>query len=417
LHPARSSVDARRRAAVVLARVDAEGAHAARLLGSASALERELVLGCLRWQRVLDELLARHLRQPLAAVDAEVRAVLRVGLYEALRLRTPRPVAVSEAVRVARMLAPRAHGLVNAVLRRAAGEAWPTRDDESLPLALRFSHPDWLVARWLRQLGERATRAALAANQEPAPLCLLAGAADAVALAAAGCRLEPHARVPGMMVASGEVAPAVAALRAGRAYALDPTAAAVARLLPETNGIAADLAAAPGGKVLVLALERPHVRMLAADRRLGRAALMRRALAPTGTRVIVADALAPPLHARSLGAVLLDAPCSGTGTLRRHPEIRWRLHEEDLERLAGQQRAMAAAAAELVAPGGYLLYATCSLEPEENAAVVAGLGLEPVSLAGSLPAGMPRIELASGGVVIPPDAHGDGFTVHLLRRS
>jgi len=401
----------------VLARVDAEGAHAARLLGSASALERELVLGCLRWQRVLDELLARHLRQPLATVDVEVRAVLRVGLYEALRLQTPCPVAVSEAVRVAHVLTPRAHGLVNAVLRRAAGEAWPACDDESLPLALRFSHPDWLVARWLRLLGERATRAALAANQEPAPLCLLAGAADAAALAAAGCRLELHVRVPGMLVASGEIAPAVAALRAGKAYALDPTAATVARLLPETSGITADLAAAPGGKALVLALERPHLRMLAADLRLGRAALMRRALAATGTPVIVADALAPALHARSLGAVLLDAPCSGTGTLRRHPEIRWRLHEEDLERLAGQQRTMAAAAAELVAPGGSLLYATCSLEPEENAGVVGGLGLEPVSIAGSLPAGMPCIELASGGVLIPPDAHGDGFTVHLLRRS
>jgi len=401
----------------VLARVDAEGAHAARLLGSASALERELVLGCLRWQRVLDELLARHLRQSLATVDAEVRAVLRVGLYEALRLQTPRPVAVSEAVRVARVLAPRAHGLVNAVLRRAAGETWPACDDESLPLALRFSHPDWLVTRWLRLLGERATRAALAANQEPAPLCLLAGAADAAALAAAGCRLEPHTRVPGMLVVSGEVAPAMAALRAGKAYALDPTAAAVARLLPESSGITADLAAAPGGKALVLALERPRLRMLAADRQLGRVALMRRALAPTGTPVIVADALTPALHARSLGAVLLDAPCSGTGTLRRHPEIRWRLHEEDLERLAGQQRAMAAAAAELLAPGGSLLYTTCSLEPEENAGVVAGLGLEPVSAAGSLPAGMPRIELASGGVLIPPDAHGDGFTAHLLRRS
>lgn len=413
----RDSTDARRRAAAVLARVDAEGAHAARLLTAASAFERELVLGSLRWQRVLDELLGRHLRQPLAAADAEVRAVLRVALYEALRLDTPRAVAVSEAVRVARALAPRAHGLVNAVLRRAAGETWPAPDDESVPLALRFSHPDWLVARWLRGLGEGATRAALAANQEPAPLCLLAVTADTPALTAAGCRLEPHARVPGILVAHGDAAPVVAALRAGTAYALDPTAAAVARLVPATTGIVADLAAAPGGKALVLACERPHLLVLAADRHLGRARLLRRTLARAGTPVLVADALAPALRARSLGAVLLDAPCSGTGTLRRHPEIRWRLREADLARLAARQRTLATAAAELVAPGGCLLYATCSLEPEENAGVVAGLGLEVVPLAHELAAELPRIELASGGVLIPPDALGDGFTVHLLRRT
>jgi len=118
----------------------------------------------------------------------------------------------------------------------------------------------------------------------------------------------------------------------------------------------------------------------------------------------------------SCAAVLLDAPCSGTGTLRRHPEIRWRVAPADLPALAATQRRLAAAAAALLAPAGVLVYATCSLEPEENAEVVAGLGLEVLRIGTLLPDGVTRIELAGGGAVIVPGADGDGFTVHALRR-
>jgi 16S rRNA (cytosine967-C5)-methyltransferase len=128
--------------------------------------------------------------------------------------------------------------------------------------------------------------------------------------------------------------------------------------------------------------------------------------------LVVADALAAPLRPGSCQAVLLDAPCSGTGTLRRHPEIRWRLKPVDLAQLAGAQRRLAEAAAALLAPGGVLLYATCSLEPDENAGVLAGLSLEALPIAPELP----FRKLLGGGVVIPPSAAGDGFTVHLLRR-
>jgi 16S rRNA (cytosine967-C5)-methyltransferase len=393
--------------------VDGRGAHAARLLAHATPAERELVLGVLRWQLTLDHLLARHLHQPLSALDERVRAALRVGLYEARRMRTPAPVAVMEAVRVAKALAPRAGGLVNAVLRRTIEEPWPDPRDPGVPLPLRLSHPEWLVRRWVALLGEEEAAAALAADQEPAPLCLLAAVSDPEQLAAVGCELNPHPLVSGVLVVTGRAEAAVAALRAGKAYAVDPAAVVVARLLPEAAGLTADLAARRR-QSLVLASERPGISLLAADRSLRRTILMRGnlELVNSGRSVVVADALEAPLRPGSCQAVVLDAPCSGTGTLRRHPEIRWRLQPADLAGLATGQRRLAEAASALLAPGGVLLYATCSLEPEENAAVVAGLDLEVLPVAPAPPfRGLP-----SGGAVIRPGAVGDGFTVHLLRR-
>ncbi|HVN32781.1 MAG TPA: transcription antitermination factor NusB [Thermoanaerobaculaceae bacterium] len=408
------STDPRREAVIALARVEGRGAYAARLLSHAEPAERELVLGALRWQLTLDHLLAGHLRQPISALDVLVRAALRVGLYEARRMHTPVPVAVSEAVRVVKTVAPQAGGLVNAVLRRAVEEPWPDPADRNVPLSLRTSHPEWLVLRWVKLLGEKEAAAALAADQEPAPLCLFEATCDREQLSAAGCELRPHPHVPGVLVVAGGAEVAVEALQAGDGYAIDPAAVAVARLLPPTFDLCVDLAAAPGGKSLVLASERPAIRLLACDRNIGRTRMMRGNLARLERRpgLVVADAGAAPLRRGSCRAVILDAPCSGTGTLRRHPEIRWRLQPGHLAGLAGSQRRLAEAAAALLVPGGVLLYATCSLEPEENAAVLAGLGLEALRVATDLPV---RV-LPSGGVVIAPGIAGDGFTVHLMRR-
>ncbi|HUK12203.1 MAG TPA: transcription antitermination factor NusB [Thermoanaerobaculaceae bacterium] len=417
MRPASASADPRRRAATILARVDAQGAHAARLLADATPFEREVVLGALRWQLTLDHLLRPHLRRPLAQLDAPLRAVLRAGLYEAQRMDTPAPVAVAEAVRVAKSVAPRASGLANAVLRRASADPWPDPADESLPLSLRFSHPQWLIDRWVARFGEGATRSALAAGQRPAPLCLLAAATRGGWAEDAGVRLEPHPFVPGVEVVAAGGETVAEGLRQGRAYAMDPAAVMVARLVPDIPGVVADLAAAPGGKSLVLALERPRGTLVSADRNLGRVVLMARTLALAGARPrpLVADASAPAIRQGGCAVVLLDAPCSGTGTLRRHPEIRWRLRPADLPGLAAVQRRLARAAAALVAPGGFLLYSTCSLEAEENDAVVADLGLEPVAVEPLLPAAATRTVLAGGGVTILPSEANDGHTVHLLR--
>jgi 16S rRNA (cytosine967-C5)-methyltransferase len=415
LPQASASSDPRLAAARILGRVASRGAWAARLLSDAAPLTRELVLGSLRWQAALDAMLERACRRPLASLDPAVLATLRLGLYEARRLDTPVAVAVAEAVRVAKTVAPRAAGLVNAVLRRAVGASWPEPDDERLPLALRTSHPDWLVTRWCALLGEQAARAALLADQQPAPLALYGAEEEIEALRRSGCKVEPHPEVAGSWLVRAGAEQAVAAVRAGRVYAIDPTAVAVARLVPDTDGLIVDLAAAPGGKSLVLRRERAAARHLALDRHAGRVGLMRRNL-KQARGLAVGDGTTPPLRPASCAAVLLDAPCSGTGTLRRHPEIRWRLQLADLAGLAAAQRLLAAAAAALLVPGGVLVYATCSLEPEENTAVVAGLGLEPLAAGPLLPDAVPRIELPNGGVVIPPSVAGDGFTAFVLRR-
>lgn len=412
-----ASPDPRRRAAQVLARVEGAGSYAARLLADAPPLGRELVLGTLRWQRTLDHLLAGFLRRPLLSLDPRVRAVLRLGLYEARRLSTPLPVAVAEAVRVAKAICEPAAGLVNAVLRRAVQAPWPDAHDPALPIGLRYSHPDWLVERWRRLLGEQLLEAALAAGQEPAPLAVLAAGDTEVRLREAGCALALHPWSPAVRVVTGNAAAAARVVAEGGAYALDPTAAFVAALAPRVAGLpAVDVTAAPGGKLLTLASEEGGGALLGADRHLGRVALLRRNLRARRctAAVLAADAAAPALAPGRFGLVVVDAPCSGTGTLRRHPEIRWRLQPAELEGFAAAQRRILAGAAELVAPGGHLLYATCSLEPEENEQVVAGLAFEPVGM--HLPPTLAHLRRPSGGVVIPPSIGGDGFTVHLFRR-
>lgn len=407
--PVNSSSDSRAAAALILARVDAHQAHAARLLRRATPLTRALVLTTLRWQLTADFLLQPHLQRPLEHLDAAVRACLRMGTVEAFKLDTPVPVAVAEAVRVCKVLKPQAAGLVNACLRRTVQGSWPQENDENIPLWVRYSHPQWLVKRWASRLPAHLLRKTLAADQLEAPIYLL----EAVSPLAVPSR--PHPWVPGVVLVEGSGEEAAAQLARGRAYAMDPHAVLVARLLPRSLKIL-EMAAAPGGKSLVLGLEQPDSLRLALDLRLGRARLLAKTvkLLSRPPHVLVADGRNPPLRSKSFEAVLLDAPCSGTGTLRRHPEIRWRLQPFHLQQLASLQRELLQVAVALTAPGGFVLYATCSLEPEENEQVVQALALPTAPLADMLPAAASFIELPSGGVLLPPGPFGDGFVVHLL---
>jgi 16S rRNA (cytosine967-C5)-methyltransferase len=382
------------------------------------------VLAVLRWRDALDGVLERWSRRPIDRLDPEVRAVLRVGLVEAARLGVPAPIAVDAAVRTARAVGfTSASGLVNAVLRRAADDF----DGQlaRLPASRRLSFPRWLAARWRDTLGEEATSTAIRSALDPAPVWAWFPSPDDRSRVEAGhARLEPHPWVEDLVTAPDEASALVAAARAGRAYVQDPASTAVAdiavRLLGEGGGRVADVCAAPGGKAWRIVTRAPGADLVALDRHFRRARLVATALRNSGVRsVVTADSVRPPLQPRSFDIVLLDAPCSGTGTLRRHPEIKWRLSPGDLDELVAVQHRLLDAACELVADGGTLVYATCSIEPEENEHHFRSerIGYSTVDPQPHLPTDCPTIPAGRSGTRIPPNPDSDGFTVHVLRRN
>lgn len=419
-----SSAD-RRRAALLLARVEG-GAFASRLLERVpEAGVRVRVLGVLRWLRRLDQVLGAVVQRPLDRLDPEVRVVLRMGLFEATCLGVPAPVATDAAVRLVRRLGKSsAAGMVNAVLRRA-GARWEDVGRSASP-DLRLSHPRWLYERWCSVFGKAAAARVMEVGQEPADLWVWWAREDAARRAEVdGVILVPHPWCPGAWKAPADAPVLARAVARGDAYAQDPSSQLVAHVAAKLGGTTQaatllDLCAAPGGKT-ALALRLRHWQVVAAgDLRLGRLRLLEATVDRLGggALVAVADAERPPFVQQAWGVVVIDAPCSGTGTLRRHPELRWRLKPEAISELAVRQAAMIAAALALVAPGGVLLYSTCSVEPEENEGlfkeVPAGWVVEPLEPV--LPPGTPAIPTAAGGITILPTPVNDGFTLHALRR-
>ena len=415
-----SPSDERRRAARLLIRVE-DGAFAARLLDAeAAAGVRTRVLGVVRWQRALDEALARRLRRPIARLDAEVRAALRLGAFEIAHLGVPRPVATDAMVRLVRRLGKSsAAGLVNAVLRRVER----VEPGSGVGADLAWSHPDWLWRRWRDAFGAGAAEAAMASAQSPAPAWVwFVDDGERAELEAAGAVLEPHPWCPGTWRARDGQAVVMAAVADGRAVVQDPSSQLVPRIAAALTGggRALDLCAAPGGKTALLARLRPWSLLVAADLGLSRAARLRRRLTGHGgVPVVAGDAARPCFRPGCWDLVLVDAPCSGTGTLRRHPELKWRLSPEAVADSASVQALMIGPALALLAPGGVLVYATCSVEPEENEAHFENVpaGFQPVVPAEAMPEGVPWIATAAGGVRILPHEHGDGFTIHAVRRS
>ncbi len=393
-------------------------------------LLRELVLGVLRWKTALDAEIAAVSRIPLPKLAPNLLEILEVALYQARHLdRIPPYAAVSEAVEHARASGGEgASKLVNGVLRGILLLPVPAApaNGSAEALARHYSHPRFLVERWLARFGSDAARGVLAADNEPPRLDLLVNprrtTRDALraALAEEGLETEGSGLTPlGVTVLAGNAlrSPLFAA---GHFSVQDLGAQTLPLLMPEGERLV-DLAAAPGGKSLsALAHGRAH-RTIALDLSIGRLARVVENARRLDARVfpVAADLAALPLPAGSFDRVLLDAPCSGTGTLRKNPEIRYRLTAAAIDRLAKAQEAQLLAAAQLLAPGGYLLYSTCSLEEEENERVVeracaAVPGLAPA------PIDPPR-ELArfvtGARLRLLPDARVDGFTAHLLRRA
>jgi 16S rRNA (cytosine967-C5)-methyltransferase len=364
-----SEVEAGATVAERLAESDAE-----KLDSRERAFLHELVLGTLRARGYLDFCLTAFLDRPVRRVDARLLNLLRLGAHQIVNLRVPHRAAVSESVAVARRAAPRGAGFVNAVLRKLAAQGPPPVPDRATHpldwLTTAGSLPHWLAERWLAALGaETACARAEAARRAPLVTCRLnPRLADAARrVEEAGVRLRALT-VPGAFeVVEGAVS---ALAREGVLYVQDAGAQMVAHLAA-APGRVLDACASPGGKSTLLAdLGASAVAAVeVSPRRLANLeALVRRWGAP-GVHVVGGDSRQPPFRGL-FDAALLDAPCSGLGTLSRHPDIRWKLDAAQIPRQAERQRELLDATAGLVREGGHLVYATCSLEPEENEGVV-----------------------------------------------
>ncbi len=443
----RSVSPARRAAYEILRRVDDEGAFAAPLLASAAndlsgedrALCNELVLGVLRRRLWLDTSLEHFAGRKIESLDAPVRRSLRLGLYQLRFLtRVPARAAVNESVNIAHAQRMRsAAPFINAVLRRATRE--PDYDPASAltnpfeKIAVETSHPVWLIERWAASFGVEEAADFASANNAPARLAfrvnaLRDGETDVLEnLRAAGVEIAPSRVAPdAYRVEGGEGSGA--ALRAlaaeGLVYMQDEASQLVAHVVGARAGERVlDVCAAPGSKTTHLAsLTHGEAMIVAGDLHAHRLRLVRETCARLGVnniRTVVLDAEARlPFADESFDRVLVDAPCTGTGTLRHNPEIRWRLMPGDINELAAKQRKILAEASRVVRRGGRLVYSTCSVEREENEEVVADF-LESHGDFRQVPASAAPDNLltASGGARTWPHRDGtDGFYVAALDR-
>ncbi len=387
---------------------------------------RTLVYGSVRLRGRIDSVLARHCGCTVSDLDPEVRIALRMGAYQILEMDgVPDYAAVSQSVEQLKRTRRRAAaGLVNAVLRTVVASRYGTRTfpDPARDLAGYLetwgSHPGWMVRRWIRQFGEAGARRLVEANNTEPDIYLRPVGVDVAeaeqALNAAGLRAT--AANGGSVCRLRQGVDPAEALRVVPGVIQDPAAALVVDYAsPDPGSFVADLCAAPGGKAMALSAVAGSV--LAADRsaqRLARVAEARRRLNARAW-LVVADARTPPL--REAGTVLVDVPCSGTGTLRRHPDGRWRMGEDGIDVLAGVQERILEGAASVVPRGGLLVYATCALEPEENRGQVTrflarhpDFRIEP----GNVPDGF----LDSKGclAVLPQESGFDGAFAARLRR-
>jgi 16S rRNA (cytosine967-C5)-methyltransferase len=411
------------------------------------ALATEIVYGVLRRRSLLDRALAGVSARSLGNIDAPLLEILRIAAYQVIFLsRIPQSAAVNEAVGLARRRLGRpGAAFANAVLRALCVRA-PFRpedlagprpgegeDDEALRewLACDASFPRFLVDRFLDRHGAADGEALLRASNQPAPVVLRparrAGGAPALAraLEGEGIVTAPSPVLDGALRVVSGAAQHTGVFRRGWFYIQDEGAQIVAMLLsPLGRGDrVADLCAAPGGKILQVAeAPEPPALVLAADRSVSRLRLVRENAGRIGAGPIhfaAMDMMQPALGGR-FTRVLLDAPCSGTGVIRRHPEIRWRRTEESIRRHAGRQAAALRAATGLLAPGGRLVYAVCSLEPEEGPAQIEDLlrhqpGLRRIDARDILPMDLHGFVAADGSLRTLPHLHDvDGFFAAVL---
>ncbi len=391
---------------------------------------RELVYGMLRNRASIDTVLSDRVRGGLVRLDPDVIDLLRLGVYQLLNMGSvPAYAAIAQTVE----LSKRRHGigaskLVNAVLRRTDREreqlttAIPS--DTVDALALKYSHPRWLIARWIEAWGEQDTERLLTLNNADAPIAIrpygIVREQLEAMMEAAGVHVAdaPYAR-DSIAISGGTTFTELGAFKKGLFFVQDPAATLVTEYAAvPTGATVADLCAAPGGKALELS--RTAGTVVASDKSFGRLQRLlanQRRLESVNLFPFVGDARNPAI--RPVDAVLIDVPCTGTGTFRRHPDARWRIKVSDIAVMSALQKLILRAAAKTVKPDGLLIYSTCSLEPEENDAQVDSFLSDNLNwILEPPPEGSVPPELLDGGRLrVLPHRHGtDGAFAARLRR-
>jgi len=374
---------ARAAAFTILLRVERESAYAVELLHSALLdelspsdrnLTMEIVMGVLRWRSALDATFAGFIPRALNKLDLEVLIALRMGTYQlAFLTRIPLHAVVNETVELVNQAKKRsASGMVNAVMRKLKPNLDPYASNlkglEYLSTAL--AHPQWLAARWVEHFGYGRADLICGYDQSiPVTTLRLSHVEDEDELTRSGIQLISGALMKNARrVKAGDVI-GTELFRNGKVAIQDEGSQLVAALVGKGERIL-DCCAAPGGKTAALATALPEAEIVAAELHPHRARLLLQMAPQENVQVITADALQLPFAA-DFDRVLADVPCSGTGTLARNPEIKWRLTLDDIQDLQARQIAILNAAMKHVAPGGRIIYSTCSLEPEENEQVVS----------------------------------------------
>ncbi len=355
-------------------------------------LARALTFGVLRRRGALDKLLGAFARDPVHKLDPNVRVAARIGLYELHCMRTPPHAAVDQAVQLIRVLRrPRAAGFVNAVLRKG-GEGYLATDST-------VDHPNWMIRRWTERYGAEAVQDWCARMADAAPLSLCLAKTDSEAPEGEQATAS-GVEIPGVrwVQAKGRIEE-LPGFADGGWWVMDPAAAASADLLQLQEGERVlDACAAPGGKTLRLASQGGDV--VATDRSRDRMALITESLERTGLKATLhaADWSGAQEQLGSFDCALVDAPCTGLGTTRRHPEIRWSRKSSDPMAQSLLQSVILANVSERVRPGGRLVYAVCSPEPEEGRDVVA-----------EFLSRRPEWRLDEELETTPPQSHEDAF--------
>lgn len=435
---------ARSMAFTILRRVEEEGAFASVLLANPDeerraedrALCYELVMGCLRRQLWLDCLIEHYSGRRAESLDAPVRRALRLGFYQLRFLtRIPPSAVVNESVNLVYAARLRsAAGFVNAVLRRATRE--PDFDPAALitdslaRLSVETSHPSWLIERWTKAFGPEEAAAFAHANNEAPPVAFRLTARHPVGwdvlerLKAAGATLKPSLVVPGAWRIEGAGESWRELAREGFVYVQDEASQLVAQVLDVQSGERVlDVCSAPGSKTTHIAHRASGVMLLVAgDVHQHRLRVVRESCERQSVnfvQLVVYDATSHlPFADASFERVLVDAPCTGTGTLRRNPEIRWRILPSDVAELALRQSRILQNAAPLVAPGGRLVYSTCSVEPEENESVVAAFLRENDGFRLVRPQAFDHLQCGAEATarIWPQRMGADGFFIAALER-